>query len=65
MNSADQAFLDHGLQGQNDKLMDVMELIHCLMVMYEHLGEDHPEIIQSVPLCIDLVLNWLLNVYDR
>ena len=64
MNSAIDAFDQHGLRGQNDKLMDVVEIINCLTTMYEGIAEDHPNLV-NVPLCVDLVLNWLLNVYDK
>lgn len=44
--------------------MDVMQIINCTLEMYEALAEMHPTLV-NVPLCVDLVLNWLLNVYDR
>ena len=64
MNNAIDAFDQHGLRAQNDKLMDVVEMINCLTSMYEGLAEDHPNLV-NVPLCVDMVLNWLLNVYDK
>ena len=63
LNNAIDAFDQHGLRAQNDKLMDVMDMINCITTMYEHMTEDHPSLI-NVPLCVDMVLNWLLNVYD-
>ncbi|KAK2181700.1 hypothetical protein NP493_384g05004 [Ridgeia piscesae] len=63
MNNAIDAFDQHNLRGQNDKLMDVIEIINCVTTMYEGVAEDHPNLV-NVPLCVDLVLNWLLNVYD-
>ena len=63
MNNAIDAFDQHGLRAQNDKLMDVIEMISCVTSMYEGIAEDHPNLV-NVPLCVDLVLNWLLNVYD-
>ncbi|XP_013413171.1 dystrophin isoform X2 [Lingula anatina] len=57
------AFDSHDLRAQNDRLMDVMEIINCLTSMYESILEEHPNLV-NVPLCVDLVLNWLLNVYD-
>ncbi|XP_064602546.1 dystrophin-like isoform X2 [Liolophura sinensis] len=63
MATAVTAFDHHGLRAQNDKLMDVIEIINCVTTMYETLSEDHPNLV-NVPVCVDLVLNWLLNVYD-
>ena len=65
VNHADEAFQNQGFRNGNDQLIDVMEVINCLLTMYERLGEDHPDQVNSVPLCVDLVLNWLLNIFDR
>ncbi|KAK2162351.1 hypothetical protein LSH36_100g10019 [Paralvinella palmiformis] len=64
VNHADQAFQSHGFQSVSDRLIDVIEVINCLLTMYEGLAEDHPEKVNSIPLCVDLVLNWLLNIFD-
>ncbi|XP_076466610.1 dystrophin-like isoform X3 [Babylonia areolata] len=66
MSVASEAFEHHGLRGQNDKLMDVSEMIECLSSMYEHVaGERSTQNVPvNVPLCVDMVLNWILNVYD-
>ncbi|KAK7483312.1 hypothetical protein BaRGS_00025479 [Batillaria attramentaria] len=63
---ASEAFERHGLRGQNDKLLDVTEMIACLSSMYEHVAAHRStqNIPINVPLCVDLVLNWVLNVYD-
>ncbi|ESO83438.1 hypothetical protein LOTGIDRAFT_169302 [Lottia gigantea] len=58
-----EAFERHGLRGKNDKLMDILEVINCITTMFEVVAEEHPNIV-NVPLSVDLVLNWLLNVYD-
>ena len=63
MNNAINAFDQHGLRAQNDKLMDVIEVINTITTMYEGIKEDHPNLV-NLPLCVDLVLNWILNVYD-
>ena len=63
MNNAINAFDQHGLRAQNDKLMDVIEVIKTITTMYEGIKEDHPNLV-NLPLCVDLVLNWILNVYD-
>ncbi|XP_064628408.1 dystrophin-like isoform X4 [Lineus longissimus] len=64
MHIASDAFDSHGLRAQNDKLMNVIEIINCCQSMYERVAEEHQSELVNVPLCIDLVLNWLLNVYD-
>jgi dystrophin len=63
MTVASEVFDSHGLRAQNDKLMNVIEIINCCQSMYERIAEEHANLV-NVPLCIDLVLNWLLNVYD-
>ena len=57
-------FDEQGLREQNDRLMDILEMISCLTKLYEALAQDYPTLV-NVPLCVDLLLNWLLNVYDR
>ena len=47
----------------NDRTMDVTEIINCLATVYENLAVDHPSLV-NVPQCVDMCLNWLLNVYD-
>ena len=66
MSVASEAFERQGLRGQNDKLMDVSEMIECLSAMYEHVAAERStqNVPVNVPLCVDLVLNWILNVYD-
>ena len=63
MNNAIDAFDQHGLRAQNDKLIDVIEVISTITTMYEGIKEDHPNLV-NLPVCVDLVLNWILNVYD-
>ncbi|TRY60115.1 hypothetical protein DNTS_006430, partial [Danionella cerebrum] len=48
---------------QADHVMDVVEVIHALTSLYERLEEERPILI-NIPLCVDMCLNWLLNVYD-
>uniref|UniRef100_A0A7M4ETC0 Dystrophin related protein 2 n=1 Tax=Crocodylus porosus TaxID=8502 RepID=A0A7M4ETC0_CROPO len=52
----------HELQ-PSDRVMDVVEVIHCLTALYERLEEERG-ILVNVPLCVDMSLNWLLNVFD-
>lgn len=48
----------------SEYMMDVVEVIHALTALYERLGEEQSVLI-NIPLCVDMCLNWLLNVYDR
>lgn len=59
-------FEEYGLRGENDKLISVPKMINCLQTVYEKAcnGGDNAAPV-DVPLCIDLCLNWLLNLYDR
>ncbi|KAK3089530.1 hypothetical protein FSP39_004327 [Pinctada imbricata] len=63
MKVAIEAFDRHELRGRNDNVMGVIEIINCVATMYEHISDNHPDLV-NVPLCVDLVLNWILNVYD-
>ncbi len=47
-----------------EHIMDVVEVIHALTSLYEKLEEERSVLI-NIPLCVDMCLNWLLNVYDR
>eukprot|EP00062_Callorhinchus_milii_P019591 gi/632974303/ref/XP_007903601.1/ PREDICTED: dystrophin-like isoform X1 [Callorhinchus milii] len=60
--SACEAFDQRNLK-QNDQLMDIMEIINCLTTIYDRLEQEHSNLV-NVPLCVDMCLNWLLNVYD-
>ncbi|XP_040580779.1 dystrophin isoform X3 [Lepeophtheirus salmonis] len=70
LNAAIEAFDAHGLRGQNDKLLDISDMITVLSSLYETiLTSSSPPTQQiqpsiNVPLCLDLTLNWLLNIYD-
>ena len=58
-----EVFRDQELQ-QGEHVMDVVEVIHGLTALYERLEEER-SILVNIPLCVDMCLNWLLNVYDR
>ncbi|XP_041076948.1 dystrophin-related protein 2-like isoform X1 [Polyodon spathula] len=62
LSSTSQVFQEHDLQ-QSDHLLDVVEVIHCLTSLYERLEEERG-ILVNIPLCVDMCLNWVLNVYD-
>ncbi|XP_068104175.1 dystrophin-related protein 2 isoform X2 [Hyperolius riggenbachi] len=47
----------------SDHVLDVLDVIRCLSSLYERLEEERGLLV-NVPLCVDLTLNWLLNVFD-
>ncbi|XP_039384571.1 utrophin isoform X3 [Mauremys reevesii] len=57
-----EVFKEHKLS-QNDQLLCVQDVISCLTTIYTGLEEKHKDLV-NVPLCVDMCLNWLLNVYD-
>ncbi|KAM9849620.1 dystrophin-related protein 2 [Aulostomus maculatus] len=57
-----EVFREQELQ-QGEHVMDVVEIIHGLTALYEKLEEER-SILVNIPLCVDMCLNWLLNVYD-
>ena len=62
--SAVVCFDSHGLTGEKDDLtIQVADMVVLLTSIYETLGQCEPEEI-SVPLCTDLALNWILNLFD-
>ncbi|XP_076668299.1 dystrophin, isoforms A/C/F/G/H isoform X6 [Andrena cerasifolii] len=63
LSAALEQFDSHGLRAQNDKLIDIPDMVTVLTSLYEVITSDNPTPM-SVPLCIDLAINWLLNVYD-
>lgn len=64
LSNALEQFDSHGLRAQNDKLIDIPDMVTVLTSLYEIIAADNPTQV-LVPLCIDLAINWLLNVYDR
>ncbi|XP_071019589.1 utrophin-like isoform X1 [Oncorhynchus clarkii lewisi] len=59
---AQSTFEQHKLT-QNDQLLTVPDVINCLTSIYDGLEQQHKDLV-NVPLCVDMCLNWLLNVYD-
>ncbi|CAJ1078469.1 dystrophin isoform X1 [Xyrichtys novacula] len=47
----------------NSQLKSVPDVINCLTSIYDGLEQEHKDLV-NVPLCVDMCLNWLLNVYD-
>ncbi|XP_076307918.1 dystrophin-like isoform X3 [Tachypleus tridentatus] len=63
LNNVINAFDQHGLRAQNDKLISITEMITCLSAIYESIATESTASVNK-PLCIDLCLNWLLNLFD-
>ncbi|XP_032538252.1 utrophin isoform X2 [Chiroxiphia lanceolata] len=62
LNTTSEVFKQQKLS-QNDQLIGVQDVISCLTTVYSGLEEKHKDMV-NVPLCVDMCLNWLLNVYD-
>lgn len=62
LTTAVEVFDSHGLRAQNDKLLDVPDMVTVLRSMYEKITEKTDRM--NLPLVLDLIINWLLNVYD-
>uniref|UniRef100_A0A8C3RZR4 ZZ-type domain-containing protein n=1 Tax=Chelydra serpentina TaxID=8475 RepID=A0A8C3RZR4_CHESE len=62
LSAACDALDQHNLK-QNDQSMDILQIINCLTTVYDRLEQEHNNLV-NVPLCVDMCLNWLLNVYD-
>nr|XP_061785642.1 dystrophin-like isoform X2 [Nerophis lumbriciformis] len=59
---AQNTFAQHKLTN-NNQLLSVPDVINCLTSIYDGLEQEHKDLV-NVPLCVDMCLNWLLNVYD-
>lgn len=64
LSTAIDTFDAHGLRAQNDKVIDIPDMVTVLRSLFESIQAAHPTEIR-LPLAIDLCLNWILNVYDR
>uniref|UniRef100_A0A670Z167 Utrophin n=1 Tax=Pseudonaja textilis TaxID=8673 RepID=A0A670Z167_PSETE len=62
LHSTNEAFKQHKLI-QNDQLLCVQDIIGCLSTIYSGMEDKHEDLV-NIPLCVDMCLNWLLNVYD-
>lgn len=56
-------FDEFGLRAKNEKLIGANEIIRCLKIIFERLQMDEKRSL-DMPLCVDLSLNWLLNLFD-
>lgn len=63
LSAVSEAFDLHGLRAQNDKTLDVADMILVLRAIFSNVASQDPNLV-DVPLCVDMALNWLLNVYD-
>ncbi|KAM4633849.1 utrophin isoform 3-T3 [Polymixia lowei] len=59
---AQSTFEQHKLTN-NSQLLSVPDVINGLTSIYDGLEQEHKDLV-NVPLCVDMCLNWLLNVYD-
>lgn len=50
------------ISDQRFKLADVADMILVLRAVFNNVASQDLDI--DVPLCVDMALNWLLNVYD-
>ncbi|XP_058042481.1 dystrophin isoform X1 [Ahaetulla prasina] len=62
LSAACDALDQHNLK-QNDQPIDILQIINCLTTIYDKLEQEHNNLV-NVPLCVDMCLNWFLNVYD-
>ncbi|XP_065164491.1 dystrophin [Atheta coriaria] len=58
-----ESFDVHGLRAQNDRLLDVTDMMMVLRSLFNATAQQNPNMV-DVPLCVDMALNWVLNVYD-
>jgi hypothetical protein len=56
-------FDKHSLKTNNERNIDVCQIIQCLSTLYRPVASDNPDMLDLVNV-VDLVLNWLLSVYD-
>jgi hypothetical protein len=55
-----------GTKDGDVSVVTIPDIINCLVTLFEPLAIHAPSSRDvNIPLSVDLVLNWLLNVYDR
>lgn len=50
--------------GSGEQYLTMKDAVMCLVPMFECAQEKYPKLIRSVPLAVDLLLNFVLNVFD-
>ncbi|XP_006824328.1 dystrophin-like [Saccoglossus kowalevskii] len=63
MSTIRSVFEQHGFRDRNDSVMDIMDLLGIITDIYYMTKQMMPKLI-DVPLHSDLLLNWILNLYD-
>ena len=64
LDACTKAFEQHNLQNtKNENYIGVRDMVNVLNSIYASIEAYKDKI--NVPFCVDLTLNWLLNVYDR
>lgn len=48
----------------NDQLLPIKDAIMCLVPLFESAHNKFPHLVRSVPLAVDLFLNFVLDVFD-
>ena len=60
------AFEQHNMsKNKHEGLVGVTEMVNVLTTIYENIDVPADYAFINNAICIDLTLNWLLNVYDR
>lgn len=57
------AFDKSGLNCQNERNIDTIQVIQCLTRLFQQAFKENPQSVDLV-LAVDLTLNWLLSIYD-
>lgn len=66
LNNVMSALEQHNLkQSTNDSLIGVPDMVKVLTTIYQNIEVPADLSMTSNEFCVDLTLNWLLNVYDR
>lgn len=47
-----------------EQCLSMKDAVVCLVPLFETAQEKYPKLIHSIPLAVDLLLNFVLNVFD-
>lgn len=47
-----------------EQCLSMKDAVMCLVPLFEAAQEKYPKLINSIPLAVDLLLNFVLNVFD-